>query len=129
MTDTQLTQFETNVFHLLNNFNAKIITHIPTVTASLLTHGLLIFMVYNACPSTKYMIQITNIWYKLRKKNHKTSALNIAWKTQWIHYEKTQENITHQTNHSTSDDTICDYIWRDKWKQFLQNCFIKISII
>lgn len=23
MTDTQLTQFETNVFHLLNNFNAK----------------------------------------------------------------------------------------------------------
>lgn len=68
----------------------KIITHIPTVTASLLTHGLLIFMVYNACPSTKYMIQITNIWYKLRKKNHKTSALNIAWKTQWIHYEKTQ---------------------------------------
>lgn len=107
----------------------KIITHIPTVTASLLTHGLLIFMVYNACPSTKYMIQITNIWYKLRKKNHKISALNIAWKTQWIHYEKTQENITHQTNHSTSDDTICDYIWRDKWKQFLQNCFIKISII
>lgn len=47
--------------------------------------------------------------------------MNTLWKNA-VKYQS-------QINHPTSDDTICKYIWCDKWKQFLQDCFIKNSII
>lgn len=68
----------------------KIITHIPTVTASPLTHGLpIFFMVYNAWPSTEYTIQIRYMLKTFIRHQLSTlleDSMNTLWKNAGKYY-------------------------------------------